>query len=99
MKILKIWGLGHSNLALSEFIQKLQNHKIRILVDIRTYPQSRWCPHFNEKPLNSELNKASITYLYRGKNLGGRGENVNYDEAISELVDLAEGRKRVTVLS
>lgn len=96
MTKLKVWGIGHSNLSLTDFIGKLKNHKIEIVVDIRTTPLSRFCPHFNEKPFREELYRASIIYLYRGKNLGGKGENVDYEKTISWLAELAK-TKRVAV--
>jgi uncharacterized protein (DUF488 family) len=97
MQNLKVWSVGHSISTISEFIAKLKNNKIQILVDIRTFPQSHWCPHFNAKPLREELYRASILYLYRGKNLGGRGENVDYEKTILWLAEIAK-TKRVAVM-
>jgi uncharacterized protein (DUF488 family) len=97
MQNLKVWGIGHSNLSLTDFIGKLKNRQIELVVDTRTSPYSRFCPHFNEKPIREELYKESILYLYRGRNLGGKGENVDYEKTILWLAELAK-TKRVAVM-
>ncbi len=84
MKTIKT--IGHSNKTFTEFLTKLQEYKIDVLVDIRTFPRSRFYPHFNKTQLSELLAREGISYLFRGKNLGGRGHNTNYDEAIDELI-------------
>jgi uncharacterized protein (DUF488 family) len=93
-----IFSIGHSNVPLATFIKKLKEHQIEVLVDIRTTPLSRFCPHFNEKPLRATLATQTIKYLFRGANLGGRAVNVGYEEAINELTELAQQGKRVCVM-
>lgn len=94
----QIKTIGHSSKAIDVFLDTLQKHEIEVLVDIRTIPRSRFSPHFNEKALGGSLAKRSIKYLNRGQNLGGRGVNVGYEEAIEELVDLARQGVRVCVM-
>lgn len=93
-----IFGIGHSNRAFSEFLKRLQENKIDTLVDIRTYPRSRFCPQYNLKSLSEELRKANITYIFKGNNLGGKGENVDYEETIDELVDMIKLGKKICVM-
>jgi len=90
--------IGHSNKPIAVFLDTLQEHQIEVVVDVRTIPRSRFSPHFNEKALGSSLAKRAIKYLNRGQNLGGRGENTYYEEAIEELVDLARQGVRVCVM-
>lgn len=94
----QIKTIGHSNKTIDVFLDTLQKHGVEMLVDIRTIPRSRFSPHFNEKALGSSLAKRAIKYLNRGQNLGGRGENVYYEEAIEELVELARQGVRVCVM-
>lgn len=94
----QIKTIGHSNKAIDVFLDTLQKHETEVLVDVRTIPRSRFSSHFNEKPLGSSLAKRSIKYLNRGQNLGGRGVNVGYEEAIEELVELARQGVRVCVM-
>ena len=82
--------IGHSTRPLFEFIEKLQENKIEVLVDVRSHPQSRFCPQYNQKALSTEIEKVGITYLFKGRNLGGKGENVRFDETIEELANMAK---------
>ncbi len=79
--------IGHSVRSLFEFIERLQENKVEVLVDVRSHPQSRFCPQYNRKALSSELAEVGITYLFKGANLGGKGENVLFNETIKELVN------------
>lgn len=94
----QIKTIGHSNKTIDVFLDTLKKHEIEVLVDVRTVPRSRFSPHFNEKTLGSSLAKRSIKYLNRGQNLGGRGVNEGYEEAIDELVGLAKKGTRVAVM-
>src|SRR3989339_287429 len=88
-----IFTLGHSSQSLFEFIEKLQENNVEVLVDVRSHPQSRFCPHYNRKALSEELAKVGITYLFKGKNLGGKEENIDYEQTVDELVAMVkEGR-------
>lgn len=94
----KIYSIGHSNRAFSEFLKKLQENEINIVVDVRTYPRSRFCPWFNEKRLATGLNAYKITYLPKCNNLGGLGENTRYEETLDELIELSEAGLRVCLM-
>jgi uncharacterized protein (DUF488 family) len=93
-----IFTIGHSNIPLATFLKKLKEHQVEVLVDVRTIPLSRFCPHFNEKPLRATLATETIKYLFRGANLGGRAVNVGYEEAINELTELAKQGKKVCLM-
>lgn len=93
-----ITDIGHSNRAYSEFLKILKDNKIEILVDIRSFPRSRFCPNFNQKRLDQSLKEDNIQYLFRGNNLGGRGENIDYEETIDELVEMVKAGKQVCVM-
>lgn len=93
-----IFSVGHSNRAISEFLQKLKDHDIDTLVDIRTFPKSRFCPWFTQNALAKALSDANVTYLFKGNNLGGKGENINYEQTIDELVSMSNQGMRVCVM-
>ncbi len=94
----KIYTIGHSTRAISEFLHKLKENQIEILVDIRTYPRSRFQPQYNQKALADSLSDVGVFYVFRGKNLGGKEENVDYEETIDELVDIVVGGEKVCVM-
>jgi len=85
-----LYTIGHSNCGFLEFLKKLKDHSINILVDVRTFPRSRFCPHFNKKSFEEKLVIKNIKYLFRGKNLGGMGLNIRYEETIDEVFDLSK---------
>ena len=70
-----VYTIGHSNHPLDKLTRLLQEHRIEVLVDVRSRPQSRWLPHFNRKNLETALPKAGISYRYFGKQLGGRPDD------------------------
>jgi uncharacterized protein (DUF488 family) len=76
-----LFTVGHSNHELEAFIGLLRAYRIQVLVDIRSYPYSRYVPHFNCDQFQIALKRARIKYLFLGKELGGRPEGEEfYDE-------------------
>jgi len=59
-----IWTVGHSTRPIGEFTDLLCAHKISILVDVRTIPQSRYNPQFNADTLAESLKEAGCVYLH-----------------------------------
>ena len=90
--------IGHSVKSIDVFLATLKKHRIKVLVDVRSAPFSRFCPYFNRNALQSELAEQDIQYLWLGQNLGGRGVNVGWEDAIDELVALTKKGTRVAVM-
>ena len=65
-----IFTIGHSTLKLSEFLIRLKENGITLLVDIRSIPRSRYNPQFNEMRLSKYLRKHGIKYVHLNE-LGG----------------------------
>src|SRR2546423_515304 len=66
-----IWTIGHSTLAVDEFIERLQSFGIKTLVDVRSFPGSRRYPQFNKENLRASLAEAGIEYVHMPE-IGGR---------------------------
>lgn len=66
-----IFTIGHSTRELADFSRVLQEHDIRLLMDIRAFPMSRRYPHFNRENLELWLPEIGCDYLWE-KDLGGR---------------------------
>ncbi len=62
--------IGHSTRTLETFIQLLQTHDVKQVVDVRTVPRSRHNPQFNHDTLPDDLKVAGIGYLHM-PGLGG----------------------------
>ena len=73
-----IFTIGHSTHSIDAFLALLNQHRIRMLVDVRSFPSSRKWPHFNEGELRTSLEAAGIEYRWM-KSLGGRRSGVKPD--------------------
>ena len=67
-----IHTIGHTNLDVLAFIDILKKAEIDYLVDIRSVPQSRFCPQFNKARIEAVLIENGISYAHEGASLGGR---------------------------
>jgi len=67
----RIWTTGHSTRAIDVFISLLEEHGIRLLVDVRSLPGSKRYPQFNKEALVNSLSKSGINYEHFPE-LGGR---------------------------
>ena len=68
--IMFVLTIGHSTLALENFINLLKANNVAKVVDIRTIPRSRHNPQFNKATLPISLNLVGIGYLHM-RGLGG----------------------------
>ena len=65
-----VWTVGHSNRSLEEFLDLLDAHRIRMLVDVRTVPRSRHNRQFNLDSLPGALGSRGIGHRHAPE-LGG----------------------------
>lgn len=94
-----IWSIGHGRKSADELLERLNTYKIDRVVDVRSYPRSRWCPQFNRGQLSHFLAQHDINYSWKGSNLGGKAENVEYDQTLQEVASLAENERIVLLCS
>lgn len=66
------YSIGHSNHPMDVFLNFLKKFQINTLIDVRSYPFSKYQPQFNQENLENFLIKENINYRFFGKNLGGR---------------------------
>ncbi len=67
---LLVMTIGHSNRPLETFVQYLQSHEVKRVIDVRTIPRSRHNPQFNKDALPGDLRAAKIFYRHM-PGLGG----------------------------
>ena len=79
-----IYTLGTSTHSKEEFLELLNYYSIKTVVDVRSFPQSRF-EHFKKENLMSILQEVGITYIHLGKQLGGfrKGGYVSYTKSVS----------------
>ncbi|HEX5538242.1 MAG TPA: DUF488 domain-containing protein [Methylophilaceae bacterium] len=56
--------IGHSTRPLQEFVELLQGHKVKRLIDVRTVPRSRHNPQYNRETLPASLQNFNISYSH-----------------------------------
>jgi uncharacterized protein (DUF488 family) len=86
-----LWTVGHSNVPVERFLELLRAEGIEVLVDVRSSPYSRYSTHFNQAPLERAVRDAGLSYVFLGRELGGRPAS---DDAYDE-----EGHARYDVMA
>jgi uncharacterized protein (DUF488 family) len=69
-----LYTIGHSTRSSEEFVELLRQNDIRILVDARSWPNSRRYPHFNRDNMARTLEKNGVRYERLGEQLGEEGQ-------------------------
>ena len=72
----KVFTIGHSTHTIEKFITLLSAHEIQAVADVRSSPFSKFNPQFNRENLQNSLKAASIRYVFLGKELGARSEDL-----------------------
>jgi len=97
-----LYTIGHSTHSQEKFLELLQMHDITTIVDVRSVPQSRFSPQFNQKNLQQTLNQIGCRYTFLGKELGGKRQekecyaNLEIDtEKVLALPIFQEGCERL----
>jgi uncharacterized protein (DUF488 family) len=67
-----LFTVGHSAHPISHFIHLLEIHDIKIVVDVRSTPYSRFHPQYNKARLENSLADRAMGYAWLGEKLGGR---------------------------
>lgn len=76
-----IYTVGYGNRSPEQFIGLLGEHKISLLVDVRSVPRSGYQQEFNRGELEEMLGQAGIHYQWMGELLGGRpDQDYLYDQ-------------------
>ena len=72
-----IYTIGHSNHAWERFAELLAQYEIDFLVDVRSYPRSRFAPWSNHDRIECNLVRIGVEYLWKGDSLGGKPRGLN----------------------
>lgn len=85
---MELFTIGHSNQSIEAFLFLLEKHGITAVADVRSHPFSRYLPHFNQSQIKASLSSVGIEYIFLGKELGARPEDLScYDTGGKALYD------------
>src|SRR5512146_739418 len=65
-----LWNIGHYTRQIDQILNLMRAYKIRLLIDVRTIPRSRYNPQFNSDSLAKSAADADIGYRHAAA-LGG----------------------------
>jgi uncharacterized protein (DUF488 family) len=68
----RLFTVGHSNHQPDVLLGLLRGAGVTAVADVRSSPYSRRLPHFSRGPLEALLRHHGITYVFLGRELGGR---------------------------
>jgi len=87
----EVLTVGHSTLPYERFLSLLRGAGVTAVADVRSTPYSRQFPHFSRDPLYEELRSDGISYVFLGKELGGRpSEEKFYCEGVADYEKMAQ---------
>ncbi|MGQ9596280.1 MAG: DUF488 domain-containing protein [Thermoproteota archaeon] len=94
-----VWTMGYDNLSKDAFLDLLKDHRIGVLMDVRSFPKSK-LEHFCKEALEEWLPREAILYVWLGKELGGFRQG-GYEEymkieffsrGFEKLLEMTRGR-------
>lgn len=100
---MQLFTVGHSNHSAEHFQRLLSEHDIEVLVDVRSWPHSRYVEWVDRSRIVDVARGAGARYLFLGKELGGRPDSAEfYDETghvlygkVAESADFRAGIERL----
>ena len=78
-----IYTIGHSGHERATFLSLLACQGVNMVIDVRSHPVSRYMPHFSKDALSTSLRLWGVSYVYLGRELGGRPEGSPIAAAVS----------------
>jgi uncharacterized protein (DUF488 family) len=73
--------IGYGDKDMKEFMQILNKYNVNYIVDVRSFPYSKYYPEYNKDVFEAQLIRKKISYKWLGHLLGGRpDESSAYDE-------------------
>jgi uncharacterized protein (DUF488 family) len=99
-----IYTIGHSGHERATFLSLLARQGVNMVIDVRTHPVSRYMPQFSKDALAASLRLWGVSYVYLGRELGGRPQGspiavaVSFSRGVDQVMDYWRQAWRLTVL-
>ncbi len=98
-----LYTIGHSTHSIAELVKLLNEHNVSAVADVRSQPYSRFNPQFNRESLQVRLNAEGVDYVFLGRELGARSDEINcyvdgkiHYDLLAQTAIFQEGTKRLT---
>ena len=89
--IIRFYTIGHSNHSIGQFTGILRQQGITAIADVRSAPYSRYHPQYNKDAIAGSLEKEGIKYVFLGRELGARPDDLTcYENGRVDFGRLAE---------
>jgi uncharacterized protein (DUF488 family) len=89
--IMEVVTIGHSTHSWEYFAALLRSARVTAIADVRTAPYSRHTPQFNRAELREALRRVGISYVFLGKELGGRPtDRTFYCDGVADYEKMAK---------
>lgn len=76
VKMNTLYTIGHSDYVAGQLVSLLRLHGVEAVADVRSNPYSQRLPQFNRPALEATLESAKMHYVFLGKELGARREEL-----------------------
>ncbi len=83
---MRIFTIGHSNHSAEHFQGLLKQHGVEVLVDVRSWPHSRYVEWVDRSRMADTAREAGARYLFMGKELGGRPDAAEFYDAAGHVL-------------
>jgi uncharacterized protein (DUF488 family) len=98
----EVLTIGHSAHSWERFVALLRSARVTAVADVRSSPYSRRNPQFNRGDLSEELRLNGFSYVFLGKELGGRPSEPRFYcngvadyEKMAQTTEFSKGLDRV----
>lgn len=97
-----LFTIGHSNHELPRLVELQRQHRVDVVADVRSQPYSARLPQFNKELLERGLEEMGLQYVFLGRELGARRDEMEcylegqarYD-LVAKTIAFANGLQRV----
>lgn len=72
-----VFTIGYGGRTLNDVLDQLREEGIEFVIDVRSFPYSKYNPDFSKARLQKILKSMNITYVFMGDTLGGRPKDDN----------------------
>lgn len=102
-----VFTIGHSNMSMEEMGGLLKKYGIELVVDVRSFPRSEYCPQFNggeakgggESPIEKSLSGIDVSYQWLGSQFGGHIRREDDQKKALYVMETASGVRSYGVFS